>query len=323
MRNTKSTYGLIILLIFLFTTNIYGQACCTAGTPLLGSLELTSTPKGILQLGMTADHNSLTDVLSGSETLRNGERERISQSVLFELNYGISNNITITTLLSYIRQQRTIFNNNSTNELTASGIGDIVLLGKYSLIQSDIFNNEELSLGLGFKIPTGSSSIKANGILIPADMQPGTGSWDGILWGIYSKGNIITNNLTLLTNVSLRLNGNNARFGNSNEGYSFGNEFIAMAGFSYPIHSLLELTLLTKFRSTRQDIFADAQIPNTGGTWINLKPSLNIYLSQKLSTRIGGELPIYGEVEGTQLTTTYSASVSLFYAYNFFEGSFR
>ena len=319
----KILYIVYIFLLLTGSTKYHAQACCTAGTPLLGSLDLTSAPKGILQFGITFDHNLLTDVLNGTRFLENEERERISQSMLLEINYGISNRFSVTALFSYIRQQRTIFNNSSENELTASGLGDIVLMTKYNILPFSIFNNNELSLGLGVKIPTGNSNLRINNILIPADMQPGSGAIDGIFWGTYTKREFFFNNLTFITNVSYRLNGNNDRFGNSNDGYSFGNELIGILGLNYPLSSIFDLLISFKYRNTAKDSFSDEDIPNTGGSWLYLKPNFNIYLTNDFTARIGAEFPINRNVSGTQLTTTYSTSLSLFYSTNLFEGSFK
>jgi len=318
----KSIYFYIFIFTVILNGNsVFAQACCTAGTPLLGSLEMTSAPKGILQFGFTFDHNSLTDVLSGSSELKNQERERISESLLFEVNYGLTNRISVTSLFSYIRQERTI--SQSSNKLSAAGIGDIVLMVKYSLVPFDIFNNQELSIGIGGKIPVGNSSLKSNGILLPADMQPGTGSWDGIFWSYYSKGNFIFTDLTLMGNISYRMNGDNDRFENSAKGYSFGNELISSIGFNYPLNSTFDLTFIMKYRNAQNDTFGNEDIPNTGGNWVYLVPGISSYLVNNLSARLNGEIPVFRKVSGTQLTTTFSASVSIFYSLNIFEGSFK
>jgi len=317
-------YLKLISIVSLFLRDsAFAQACCTAGTPLLGSLEMTSAPKNVLQFGLTFEHNSLTNVLNGSNKFFNDERKRISESALLEVNYGLTNNLSITGLFSYINQVRTIKNiDQSDNTLKASGIGDIVLLTKYSIIGFDIFNREELSIGVGIKFPVGNSSLKSDGILIPADMHPGTGSWDSILWGYYSKSGLFLTDLTLLSSLSYRINGSNNRFDNSISGYSFGNEFIGLIGFNHPLNSFLDFSIAAKYRNTGNDTFGNDDIPNTGGKWVYISPGLSIYMTNKFSTRIDGELPIYRNVSGTQLTTTFTASISLFYSLNLSDGSF-
>ena len=319
----RAVFIIFIYILLFYTQIINGQACCTAGTPLLGSLEMTSAPKGFLQIGISTEHNSLTHVLVGSTKLKNPERERISQSALIEINYGVSKKLSITGLFSYIRQQRTITNFETTeNVLTASGIGDIALLTKYSLIPFDIIGKQELSIGIGLKFPIGNANLKTNGLLLPADMQPGSGSWDGFLWGYYSKGEVLHPDITLLGNLSYRLNGTHNRFDNSNMGFGFGDEFIGSVGLNYLFTSYLDLTVIAKYRNTKADKFGNSEIPNTGGDWLYIVPGISYYISDKFSTRIDTEFPLYRRVNGTQLTTTYTASLSFFYSINLLEGSF-
>jgi len=153
-------------------------------------------------------------------------------------------------------------------------------------------------------------------------MQPGSGSWDGIFWGYYSNGEFLLLDLTVITNILLRLNGNNSRFENSIKGYNFGNELIGIIGWNYSIGSSLDLALLLKYRNTANDVFNDQNIPNTGGNWIYLKPGINLYLTNNLTSRIESELPIFRSVNGTQLTTMFATSISFFYSINIKGGSF-
>ena len=44
---------LLVPLLVFASTNIKGQACCSAGSPLLGSLEDSNVYKGELQVDLT------------------------------------------------------------------------------------------------------------------------------------------------------------------------------------------------------------------------------------------------------------------------------
>lgn len=312
-----------IVLSLVFINAIYGQACCTAGTPLLGSLEMTSAQKGVLQIGVTGEYNFLNDVFEKTQFLENEERERNSKSLLFEINYGISKSFSLSALFSYIQQTRIITTLNSIkNKVSANGIGDAILLVKYNLINLDIFARTQLSFGIGLKFPFGKSSIKNNSILLPADMQPGSGSFDEIFWGNFSTGDLLLPEITYLLNSSYRLNGSNKRFEDSDDRYKFGNELIISSGFAYSLNSILDLTILARYRHTTQDLFSSSRIPNTGGSWVYLIPGVNLNITDNVGLRFSGQLPIYRNVLGTQLTTTYTAAVSLFYSIKTIERSF-
>ncbi len=324
MFTTEEKMKIIIFIIFLhiiITTNILSQACCTAGTPLLSSLEMHTASQGVLSFGLIGKYNFLTNVYSGSNFLENKERKRTTQTYIFETNYGITKQISLSALLSYINNLRSIKTiSNLENNVNVKGVGDALILLKYNLITLDLFDRTELSLGLGTKLPLGSSTIKRNSVLLPADMQPGTGSVDGLLWIYFSKGNLIIPQITFLANSSYRLNGTNKRFGKSQSGYKFGNELIFTLGLAYSTDTFVEFTLLARYRNVGADKFGSEDIPNTGGNWFFILPGFNFKISDKLTVTLYSELPAYTNVVGIQLTTTFTASLSMYYSINITNG---
>lgn len=307
--------SLLLIFLLLISSKIFSQACCTAGTPLLSSLETSTAQKGVLNFGLGYRYNSLQDIYAGTVKLDDNSLERISQSVIFQIDYGIFDRVTLTGLFSYITQQR--FNtpvNGIANSLSSSGIGDALLLVKYNIIQQNILDETDLSVGTGIKAPLGKSDVTNNGLLIPADMQPGTGSWDFIIWTYFSQGRLLELPLNIVANFSYRFNGTNERFGVNNGGYKFGNEMIAQLGFGYRTDSPFDFTLFTRFRHTNPDQFSAGEIPNTGGDWLYLVPGLNIKIYDTLTLRLTGEIPIYTDVLGTQLTTTFTSAATFYYS---------
>jgi hypothetical protein len=306
---------LILTLLILLNSEYFSQACCSSGTPLLGSLEMSSGAAGVLQLGLTYDYNSLQSVYEGTQFLDDQTRERFTQSGLFEITYGISNRWSITGLFSSVNQNRTITpTNQEANEVSTNGFGDAVLLLKYKLIEANIINQTELAIGLGGKFPTGKTGIKDNGILLPADLQSGSGSYDLLLWAFYSKGFVPDLPINIIANASYKINSSHDRFENSGKEYSFGNELIISAGLGYRTDSFFDFSLLLRFRNTSKDVFDDQSVPNTGGTWLYLKPGLNLKFSDSLTGRVTSQLPVYRNLTGTQLTTTYTIAFSMFYS---------
>jgi hypothetical protein len=63
------------------------QACCTAGVPLLGSLELPATPAGSWQFALTYERNTLRDVVSLTEKLDDDLRRRTVHTAMLETSY--------------------------------------------------------------------------------------------------------------------------------------------------------------------------------------------------------------------------------------------
>jgi hypothetical protein len=298
----------------------WSQACCSAGTPLLSSLELPSTSAGTLQLALTYEYNTLRDVLSGSSTLNDDSRRRTTHSLLLETSYGFTSFLTASVLLTVVQQERSIRSSFDGGEsfLQTRGVGDAIVLLKYDLIRANIINQLDVSIGAGAKIPLGRSNLTTDGILLPADMQPGTGAWDGILWGYVSQGFVPTLPLNVFASASYRYTGSNARYGSNQEGYTFANELVANLGVGFRTDTELDFSLVIRFRQTTSDRFAGSDIPNTGGRWLSAVPGINIKVLDNLAVRASGQIPVYRNLDGTQLTTSYTASVTVFYNLSIF-----
>ncbi len=312
---TKIPAVFLLMLSLVSHQSVRAQACCSAGTPLLSSLELPSTARGNLQFALTYEYNALRDVLSGTRTLEDDARRRVTHSVLLETSYGLSSTFSVSALLTLVQQERRIASpfDGTESQLSARGIGDAVVLVKHSLVPLNIFSQLEVTIGGGAKIPLGSSTLTSGGILLPADMQPGTGAWDGILWAYGSKGFLPTVPVNIFATASYRFTGTNDRFGVDHEAYEFGNEFIASIGAGYRTDMFLDFSLLARYRHTTPDEFGGSSIPNTGGDWFYIIPGINVKSKGNLTFRASGQLPVYRNLKGTQLTTSFTASLTIFY----------
>ena len=175
------------ILIFLLAKQLRSQTCCSGGIPLSNNLGLINEGKGNLQLGLNYDFNNLNTLNSGSKKLDDDSRKRMTHSALLNLGYSISDRLSVETLFTWVNQRRAINQFGSTDLQQTSGIGDAVFLLKYDFPKT-MGNKSNLSIGMGTKIPLGSySEVDASGITYIADLQPGSGAWDMILYTAFSK----------------------------------------------------------------------------------------------------------------------------------------
>lgn len=308
---------IILSVVFSGKNQVMAQACCTAGTPLMNALDVSATPGGVLNISLTYDYNVLEDAIDGSEKIE-AFRNRVSKSFILDLSYGLNQRLSFTSLLTFTQHTRMFNHSNplkSAEKVSTRGIGDALLLAKYNILPLDIISQRELALGIGLKLPLGASTLKNGDVLLAADMQPGTGSWDGFLWGSFFQGFLPLTRFNFFVNGTYRFNGTNDRYRLSDidSGYKFGNEIILSAGAAYSTESLFNFTLVARYRNTQPDMLGSAEVPNTGGNWIYLVPGININL-KPLTYRISGQLPAYRQLNGIQLTTTYSVSIAVFYS---------
>jgi len=292
-----------------------GQACSCGGAPLMGSLELPTAPAGSWQFGLTYEYHAIGDVVSGTTELEDDTRRRTVHSGLLEINYGLSARFSASAVLTILQQERTTNSVLGTGELLQThGVGDGIFMLKYSLLPFSPPAQRQVAAGAGVKMPFGKTSLTANSTLLAADMQPGTGSWDAVLWGYAYQGFYRYLPLGVQATFSYRLNGTNDRFGSGNQSYRFGNEFITTVAANVRPGTLLDYTLGVRYRAVTADEFAGLDLPNSGGKWVNLIPGINVNLTPTYAVRASFTLPVYRKLEGTQLTTSYAFSLSIFYS---------
>lgn len=298
----------------LLSSSVFSQACSCGGAPLTNALELPTSAAGVWQFGFTYQYNSISDVVSGSDQLTDDTRRRSVHAGLMEISYGLSGRLTVSGLFTLLQQERTSQAGHGAGEfLRTRGIGDGLLLLKYNLIPYSVQSQRQVAVGAGVKIPFGESSLRSNNILIAADMQPGSGAWDAVLWGYLSQGLYRHLPIGVTASATYRFTGTNNRFGTSSEGYNFGDELVATLSGTYRSFGKTDITAGFRYRSVTADRFADQELPNSGGRWLNLAPGLSYEISKAVSAGVAGELPLYRKLDGTQLTTDYRLSVALFF----------
>ena len=305
--------GMVVLAVSLIPIGkpiANAQTCGCAEAPLMSSLDTPATAAGSWQFGLTYQYNSIDVVVSGSKELKDRFSERSSRTLLLETSYGFSPAWSVTAMIAAVeheRRNKATGGASSDHVVRTRGVGDGLVLLKYNVTGLRTGSPRELTLGGGLKLPLGRTDLTSQGIILAEDMQPGTGSWDGIFWGYASQGSFPTATSDIFLSASYRLTGT------SDREYRFGNEFITNIGVRHRPWSSFDYSLAVRYRRTEANRRSGSEIPNTGGKWIYFAPGLNVRLSDNLSLRFSGQIPIDRDLNGTQLTNSLTASVSLFY----------
>jgi hypothetical protein len=304
------------LLIFAFTFRGTAQTCCSGGVPLGGSLGLGTAESQSLQVLLTYDYNAINDLVSFSEQLDDDTRSRTTQSSIVEINYGLNNRFSLTGVVPFIRQTRAIHAYSGEDFTATQGLGDMVFLVKYRLINPENISEIDWVIGAGPKIPTAKTDFTNNqGLTLPADMQPGSGSLDGIFWSYFLKSRFLKNpNLGLAAVTTFRYSGANKHY-NETQTYKFGNEFQFNLGLNYSFFAKWPIDVFTflRYRIQAEDIIDGGVFPSSGGEWVYAIPGMNIHFSPNWSFRLSGDIPVYRKLEGTQLTTSYKITAAVLF----------
>ena len=306
----------LTLIISLYYSTIFSQACCSGGTPLSSNLGIQGLDYQQLEFQLSYDYNTQRALVSGSQKLDDDRRDRNTHSILLRGSYAFSPKFSFTGVLSYIRQEEVIESIVGGQTKTfAEGIGDAVALMQYNLINTSKLN---VVLAGGLTIPIGSTNELDPFTKITAlhpDMQPGQGAWDQLLganvviYKVFKPGMSWTNVLTYrLTSPADRYNGG--------QEYEFGNELQLITGLadSYFVGLwVVDPSLLFRYRQTAVDKVNNVKSANTGGSWLHLMPGIDIHVGQNWSIGLTGEIPLYRSLKGTQLTTSSRIRLNLRY----------
>ncbi len=308
-----------VLLPFLFVGSIlihsssgFTQTCCSGGVPVSNNVGMPESGKNQFNLAISYDYNKLGILKQGSERLGDDIRRRLTHSVLLQGSYGITDRLAVEALISYVNQQRKILTNDNITE--TSGLGDVTLLARYLLI-NDTINHQGLSLGAGTKLPTGSSDKTTDqGIGITADLQPGSGAADGIFWLRYFEQLAKRPSASLSAQTIYSLKGRNKDYLNTFE-YKFGDELQLRATYTDQFalgSNLIDPALSLRYRNAQKDVQEDFDLPNTGGNWIYLEPAFTFWIAPKIGLTANSNIPVYANVTGTQLSTSFRLNTGIF-----------
>lgn len=303
----------LILFFLLFSTFSYAQTCCSGGIPLSNNIGLPTLTKGSIQIGINYDYNNLNTLNFGKEKLDDNSRLRITHSALLNVNYSILNNLSVEGLFTYVNQRRKITQFGNENLDQTSGIGDAVLLTMYRYKPKKI-QNLEFNIGIGAKIPFGSTNEKSDeGIVLNADLQPGSNTWDVIYLMSVGKSFNFRPSFQVGGRILYRSTGiNNSYYGNTT--YKFGNEFLSFLSFSdifVAFKTLISPSLSIKYRNAVKDELDAFSLDNTGGRFVSLIPNIAIDIASNVTFSTKAELPIINDVDGTQLAPTYRITTGL------------
>ncbi len=316
-EDMKKLIQLIIICLFLeLPIGLIAQNCCSGGVPISGSLGLPAGQPGLIQTSISYDLNLLRRLKTGTseEAETSIRRLRTTQSFLFSAGYTLSERFSLETFVSWVRQERKVSNRltNTTNFQDAQGVGDVVLLGKYFLIPLSE-RSYSLQVGLGLKMPTGSFEERTeNGIPLGMDLQPGSGSWDGIFWSRFTHILAQRPSMSLSATGTYTARQRNDVFrdlgGGNTQDWEIGDEFQLLLGMADRLQwgsQVFDPSVSFRLRLAERDETNGFELDNTGGEWVFFVPGFSWSLTPRVSWQATVDIPVYSRIKGTQLTPSF------------------
>lgn len=292
---------------------LFAQTCCTGGAPLTGVLNLRAVTPGSIGVSLTYDDNKIEDYVLNNEPIAENTIQRYTRAVLSQVDYGISKNLTGTILIPYMVMGQVTQAFNGPVEGKSTGIGDILLMSQWGKL---LPNQASLVLGGGLKLPVGATQNTSEaGLILPASLQPGTGSTDFLATARYQTSFTFRRSLTFAQTVNMRINTTSRSF-TFHDTFRFGHVIQTFSSFAdqFVILKLLHTPSLTfRYRYSGSDIIEGFANANSGGHWISIAPGWAMNITKNLLAGFTGEWPIYRDINGLQITTTRRLNFTLQY----------
>jgi hypothetical protein len=199
------------------------------------------------------------------------------------------------------------FNHNYQNSdegvMKMSGLGDIVALANYKVLDVNSVNgkggifSQQLWIGGGIKFSTGKFEIEANDsdVASAANMQLGSGSTDVLLNAMY---NVRIEKLGINTTATYKLNSTNK------DEYKFGNKFLVSSFAYYPValsKIIVSPNLGVIYDKANPSQLQGSKIDLTGGSVLPGSAGVEIALN-KIAISVSAQLPLAQNFAENQTT---------------------
>ncbi len=272
------------------------QSCCGVPTIALGGTEHGVNAVGTLTLGARYQYIAFGRSYNGSAPAADPlARTAYGHTFALEAEYTALPRVALLLALPFVVKERRL-QQPEPYRYRASGIGDAFALVKYSVPLP--LGEQALSAGAGVKFPTGDSHREADGVQLPRDVQPGTGTWELLLWLWGSS--LLADGLAGATASLL------VRFPTADEfGFRNGSELRlsgTLAWLDCPIPSVLP-ALALQWRQTEPDELNGQMLPASGGKHLELRPTLTLQ-REPFALQLSATLPILRRTYGLQLVST-------------------
>ena len=293
-----------VAILLAFPPGARAATCSCAAVPLLGSMDTGAPVGGSWLLTGGYESHEIGDLYSGSDQVSDETgRERSSRALVLQASRGFGGRFAVTALLSAVEHERRVGGQTTMGR----GLGDGLLMLKYSPMRITPFRRTGLTLGIGTAIPVGEDD-ESDFVTLAEDMQPSTGAWAPVAWLHAERAWSQAANTRSYGSVSYRANGENDR------NYRFGDTWTASLGATHRTAGRWGFGIELRYRQADRDERASVRIPNTGGRWLDGVPAVQFQFTERLAGKVSGRFPLWRDVnDALQFTTSYAVSVSLSY----------
>jgi len=296
-------------------SNVWSQ-CCSPGNPVGGAISPGVNQTGNWQLFTGYRYGYSGAYFEGNKPAESAFIQRGAfQHIMLAATYGISQRLTLELEGGYFLQKTQVYQAGILpSQQTGTGLTDFNVLARVNIFRDEV-RGWEISPGMGIKLPIGSYNQVRDGVILPRDLQPSTGSADGLLTLFIQKANLKQKYRAFLLG-RLELKGTNPdqyRYGHFGSLGLFGSY---SPGARWTL--IGQLRGEWRARDTRPSTGTGIPLGNgreqilpTGSRKYFLSPQLTFQPLPRLAISLLVDVPIYQFYFESQLATTTSALLTL------------
>ncbi len=279
-------YKKILLSSSLLATSVFGSQNIVPLANINGNTG-NVVPSGMIKIGVLNELCSKDTAYNGdSEVSDNKHRSMKVNVTKIKAKYGLGNGFELRGIVTYKKKEfsathpktnKVYINNNK-------GLGDSLLLAKYEILNQKQGDGIFLSVGLGVKLPTGSTNKTFSTVAKPLGgdtfsiMQLGSGSTDYL--GEIGLTKILNN-----SRVDTHIIYTQTTEGDNN--YQFGDSLKWNIGYTYAVTSKLGIQLELNGKECGKHINNGNEVASTGGSFTYAIPGIHYKITKKYDFSVG------------------------------------
>jgi len=290
---------------------VNAQNCCSPSVSQQGVLGETTALPHTLEVALHYEHLRSRDKYQGSTRVDDPELTKTDwDRVLLTLAYGIVPRVSVAAIVPYAYKEKSryLYQHDLFKINESEGFGDCMALARLSLIERTFVNYRELAVGLGVKMPTGSTDKRKAGLSIPLELQPGTGSWDYLGSLSFYQGFEAVDFIGGATYVLTT----------AHEGYEFGDQLSYQGTANVHFLRRCDISAGVSGVVRGKDRENNKELLNTGRHQVWFIPGVHYQLIPNiLRVQAFFEWPIYQDFDGEQLGSDFNLRFSVAYSIPF------
>lgn len=299
-------YFLLFILFLSFNNNINAQCFASSGNPVGGSDNIGVMSKGVARVSSFYRYSYFNKYFENNKKY-NGDKGILKSAnynyIGLLTGYGVNEKWTLEAEAGYYLNKTQNYNFDDFS-LTAKGLSNAVISSKHKIF----YNSDkriELSISGGINIPFYKNFIEKDGVVLPVDIQPSTGS-NGLVFQTF----LIKENS--FKGVRFFYSNRIEKYFENKQNYLFGNSYSNSLFFSkhfvFEKYKLKDWTIIMQLRNQIKtpNYREDKKVDASGNMIFYLTPQINLSINDSWNISLLGDIPVYQYYNNIQLANNFS-----------------